>query len=67
MIKPDLNGTARAMRQLRHCYELGESVERPGIIDATQAATTHMAGLMEQLHNLRADRLVELTHTRRTP
>lgn len=64
MTKPDLTGIARAMRQLRHAYELGESVERPGIIDVTQAANTHMAGLMEQLHNLRADRLVELTHPR---
>lgn len=50
-----LNGPARAVGVLRHAFEFGASVERPGVITATHAATWHMAGLIEQLHTLRSD------------
>ena len=46
-------GPTRALRELYHAFEFGESAESPGVIDATHAATWHVAGMIEQLRSLR--------------
>lgn len=48
---------ARAAYRLDHAFQLGRSVEQPGIITAAHTATWHMAGMIEQLRSLRADRV----------
>lgn len=48
------------MGQLDHAFQLGQSVERPGIIGAAHTATWHMAGMIEHLHALRSDQAEEL-------
>lgn len=53
-------GSTRALRKLEHAFQLGSSVEQPGIITATHTATWHMAGMIEQLHTLRAEQAEHL-------
>lgn len=49
----DFTGVARAVGELDHAFQFGQSVQRPGVIDATHAATWHMAGMIEHLRCLR--------------
>lgn len=55
-----LTRVTQAVAALDHAFQLGPSVECPGVVTATHTATWHMAGLIEQLHTLRADQTEEL-------
>jgi hypothetical protein len=53
-------GPTRALRELDRAFQFGSSVEQPGIISAAHTATWHMAGMIEQLHTLRAEQAEQL-------
>ncbi len=55
-----LTRTTRALEGLVRFFQLGRSVEQPGIITSSHTATWHMAGMIEHLHTLRADQAEQL-------
>ncbi|WP_369214698.1 hypothetical protein [Streptomyces flavofungini] len=55
-----LGGVTQAVAALDRAFQFGPSVERQGVITVTHAATWHVAGLIEQLHKLRADQAERL-------
>lgn len=55
-----LGGVTRALSKLDDAYQLGRSVEHPGLIDAARAGSSRMGGMLEQMRALHADRVEEL-------
>ncbi|MFD4547262.1 hypothetical protein [Streptomyces sp. NPDC058466] len=55
-----LTRAAHAMGQLDQAFQLGRSVQQPGIITAAHMATWHMAGMIEHLHAMHADAAEDL-------
>ncbi|MEV4227269.1 hypothetical protein AB0J81_09195 [Streptomyces bobili] len=55
-----LSRATRALEGLGRAFQLGRSVDQPGIITSSHTTTWHMAGMIEHLHTLRADQAEQL-------
>lgn len=60
-----LTRVTHAVGKLENAFQFGESVERPGIIDAAHTATWHMAWMIELLRSLREDQIAQFRREQR--
>lgn len=55
-----LSRVTGAAARLDHAFQLGQSVDQPGIITSAPTATWHIAGMIEHLRSLREEQVERL-------